>query len=181
MGSAMIEATVIRGSSDAYGILEDDLHLSAHLVQLTSWRGEHVGPLEPHRSRRRGKQAEDDPTSGRLPTTRLPHEPEGLPPRHGEADPGDRLDRADRTPEQAAPYRELLHQVDDFEDRHRPTDASSPVEDLLGEVTRREMAGSEITELREPPRCSDRRAARRGTGGGTSTPKAGTRATAAAR
>ena len=34
IGSLMIEPTVIRGSSDAIRVLEDDLHPAAHLAQL---------------------------------------------------------------------------------------------------------------------------------------------------
>ena len=56
----------MRGLSEAYGILKNDLHVPAHPAQLVLVEIGDFLALEAHRARRRVHQAQDQASGGRL-------------------------------------------------------------------------------------------------------------------
>ena len=64
--SPMIAPTVMRGLSEANGILEDDLHVAAERAQRRAVERRHVRALEPDLARGRLDQPQDAAAGGRL-------------------------------------------------------------------------------------------------------------------
>ena len=108
----MIEPTLLRGLSEEYGILEDDLRLAAEPLQPLALRLGDVLALDADRARGRVEQADEQPGDGALAAAGLADEAERLAGGQLERDAVDRLHRADLPLEDdAAGEREVLDEV----------------------------------------------------------------------
>ena len=77
-GSPTMSPTVIRGSSDEYGILEDDLHLAPHPAEILAAELGQLRPLELDGAGRGLQQLQDAVAGRRLAGARLADESERL-------------------------------------------------------------------------------------------------------
>ena len=80
-GSATTSATVRWGLSEESGILEDELHIGAHLPQRRRRKRCELSALENHGAKLRGGQAQERSAGGGLTAARLAHKPESLTPK----------------------------------------------------------------------------------------------------
>src|SRR5207247_2200773 len=131
--------------------LEDDLHLAPHPAELLAPERRQLLAHERDRPGGRLQELEDAVAGRRLPRPRLPDEPERLALGDVEADPVDRLDRADGPlPQEPLADREVLLQVSDGEEcavegrslgAHAFTVSRSPERSLVGCAVRTRWPG----------------------------------------
>src|SRR3989304_2866125 len=96
-------------------VLEDDLHVAAHGLQVGAAQLQHVDAVEPDGARAGLDQAQHRPSDRRLATTRLSHQAEGLAFPNGESHPVDRLDPAHGPLQHSGAHREVLDQGVDLD------------------------------------------------------------------
>ena len=97
-------------------VLEDDLHVPAHLLHRRRAEAEELDPVERDLARRRLDQAQERAAKGRLAAAGLADEAERLAAANLEVDSVDRLEVAGRTLEDALLDREVLLQASDTEE-----------------------------------------------------------------
>ena len=97
-------------------VLEDDLHLPAHLAHLAPTEVRDVAPVEDDLARRRLDQLDQRAREGRLAAAGLADEPERLARAQCQVDAVDGVDLADRALEDAGPDREVLDELLDAQD-----------------------------------------------------------------
>ena len=108
------------------GVLEDDLHVAAHLAQRLLVEVRDLVALEAHRARRRIHQAQHQPAGRRLAAARFAHQRQGLAAGDVEGHTLDRAHHADHpAADQAARDGEVLYQARrDLEHRCRRAHAA---------------------------------------------------------
>ena len=139
-------------------ILEDDLHLAAHVAHLTPVQMGDVPPVEDDRPGGRLDELDQRPGERRLATAGLTDEAERLPRLDREIDAVDGMDLADGALQEAGADREVLDEPFDLEDllaheghrADRLRELRAATDELLGEVARRQMvvAGIRLPQLR---------------------------------
>ncbi len=109
------------GVEGGIGVLEDDLHLTAKLLQLPSPQGGHIDliavPLEEDLAPSWLNQPEDRAAASRLAAAGLPDQPQGLPLFDIEAYVINRLDLTHHPAEDPPSHREILLQILDLKER----------------------------------------------------------------
>ena len=96
------------GVERADGVLEDDLHVAAHPLHVTSAEPDEIDAVEGDLPLGRLEQAQQRAPEGGLAATGLPDEPEGLSTADLEVDAVDRLEVAGGAPQHALLDREVL-------------------------------------------------------------------------
>ena len=99
-------------------VLEDDLHLAAHLAHRRRVQRQQLAPLEGDAAAGRLDEPDKAAPERRLAATRFADQPNRLAVVNVETDAVDRLDLFAPVPEHPGPHREIFLQVADLEQRH---------------------------------------------------------------